>query len=150
MIVIKSIGEIKPEEFDHVFGIVRYPKKMASLKGVKIIPALAPTSDLFDICQELKKTDDWGSLAFKEIYVPRFLRDFRKNSDAKDFLRKLYRNEHSDNPKKIALVCYCPNEKLCHRSIIAGLLQGLGIKVETSLGLDYSKYYKIYKEEEKR
>ncbi|WP_155957648.1 hypothetical protein [Eubacterium sp. 14-2] len=41
--------------------------------------------------------------------------------------------------KRICLVCFCLDETLCHRSIIAGILQCTGIQIQ-GVKRNYSKY----------
>lgn len=78
MIVIKSVSEIKENDFDEIWAIVRFPKKMESIKSKIIVPDLAPTSDLFGIYKELDNRGEWNSATFEDIYVPRFLKDIKK------------------------------------------------------------------------
>lgn len=145
MITIKRVSEIQASDFDEIWAIVRYPKKLSHAFGKKLkcIYDLAPTSDLFSICQELKKDDDWHKGTFKDIYVPRFLKDLARNDQARTLLADLCREDKRG--KRIALICYCSDERMCHRSIISGLLQGTGIEIDNSLHEDYSRYYKQYK-----
>lgn len=73
---------------------------------------------------------------FDEIYIPHFLEDLSKNTKAKFLLKELC---EKSNEKDIFLVCFCQEERLCHRSIIAGILLGMGADIETSV--EYLKYY---------
>ena len=61
--------------------------------------------------------------------------------EEKDALNQLYVMSKTQN---ILLVCFCENEDLCHRSIIAGLLSGAGAEVQTSSGHNYDKYWDMY------
>ena len=53
-------------------------------------------------------------------------------------------NELFSTSKHICLICFCPEEALCHRSIIGGMLQGAGLEVK-GLSRDYSYYFDWYK-----
>jgi len=60
-----------------------------------------------------------------------------------NYLNQLYLADKAG--KKINLVCFCPTEDMCHRIIIAGLLQGSGCDVQLKSNIDYQKYYELYK-----
>lgn len=47
------------------------------------------------------------------------------------------------NGKCICLACFCPDETLCHRSIVASILQYAGIAIH-GVKDDYSQYGKIW------
>lgn len=53
--------------------------------------------------------------------------------------------------KRIALACFCPDEATCHRSIVAGILQHAGVRIQGVKG-DHSPYGRLYfgREVEKR
>lgn len=50
----------------------------------------------------------------------------------------------------MGLACFCGDETLCHRSIVAGLLQGAGADVRLASGADYSRYFEAFRAMEKR
>lgn len=50
----------------------------------------------------------------------------------------------------VGLACFCGDETLCHRSIVAGLLQGAGADVRLASGADYSRYFEAFRAMEKR
>ena len=50
--------------------------------------------------------------------------------------------------KDIFLACYCAVEALCHRSIIAGILLGMGAQIKTDDS--YIKYFELLSIEQYR
>ena len=136
MIDVKVISDVKYEDYDVVYAIVRSMK----YKSNKIIqvPELSPSKELFFEYLKLKKEKNWNKETFEKIYVPQFLKEM-KGKKATDWLNKIY---IEGKQKRICLVCFCPQEELCHRKIIKGLLQGA--KADISLEKDYRKYYEMY------
>ena len=139
MIDILAIKDVKYEDYNEIWAIVR------SLKHpnphIEQIQDLSPSWDLFSKFQNLKKAGNWNQKTFQEIYVPQFLNEM-KSKNARKRLNELYLKDRAK--KRIALICFCPDESLCHRSIIAGLLQGCGCEV-TGVKQDYAAYFKAYK-----
>lgn len=68
--------------------------------------------------------------------MPVFLKEIQ-NSAARKKLAELI--DLDKQGKRICLACFCPDETLCHRSIVAGILQDKGIHVYGVRG-DYSQY----------
>lgn len=60
-------------------------------------------------------------------YVPIFIEQMRNDEKAKAYLRQL---ADESKFKNIALVCFCKDETMCHRSIIGGILYHMGASVE--------------------
>lgn len=141
MITIKNIRNVKYEEYDEVWAIVQSMKNPSP--KIKQVKALAPTKSLFFAYRNMANSGTWNQKAFDEIYVPQFLHDLITNkAETYKMLNQLYNLDKAE--KKICLVCFCSNETMCHRSIIAGLLQGVGCNVITETGNDYKKYYDRY------
>lgn len=135
--------KLNNEEWDYNFAIVRSISKKAPLRaGEEQVSVLSPSSELFGWYYNLKKQGLWRDDLFVTGYVPRFLKEMH-SQEARDMLNKIYLLDKQG--KKIALTCFCTNEAGCHRSIIAGLLQGVGCAVITSSGTDYRKYYDMYR-----
>ena len=139
MIYIKAIRDVKYDDYDEVWAIVR-SWKTPNNPHVKHVPELSPSPKLFGMFQEAKKKETWGEVYFNTIYVPIFLTDVKKDNKAKNALNRLVKADREG--KNICLVCYCTDEHICHRSIVAGLLQGIGCNVD--VGDNYSKYYDQY------
>lgn len=90
----------------------------------------------------LKNAGKWRESSFRDIYVPQFLQEARHSQETANLLNLMWQKDHDG--ANIALACFCPDETLCHRSIIAGLLQGAGANIQTDTGNDYSHYYQMY------
>lgn len=134
MITIASIREIKSTEYDEVWAIVRNLKN----GNYNVVSELAPSQSLYSWFYQTKQAGNWNQEMFDTIYVPRFIDEFTKAG--KDRLKELRALDKAG--KNIALFCYCTDEKMCHRSIIAGILQGMGCNV--NIENDYSFYYKMF------
>lgn len=126
----------------------RYPKysneinqknyQLLMQPNVKIVDDLAPSRDLFTWYMRTKQQGNWNMDTFTNGYVPTFIKDIFANQDAKDRLNQLWRLDKQG--KTILLVCSCQEEAMCHRSIIAGLLHGVGCNVSSSMNNDISQY----------
>lgn len=146
MITITNIRNAKNTNPDEIWAIVRSMKKPSP--DIKQVQDLSPSWDLFKTFQTLKEHNHWNHNTFREIYVPEFLSGLIENKDkVYPLLNELWRLDKYG--KNICLVCFCTDETMCHRSIIAGLLQGVGCNVTTDTGLDYSMYNEIFKKMEK-
>lgn len=139
MITIGSFKDID-SSYDEVWIIVRSLKGGTPQVGnCYHVPVLSPDWNLFKDYRKWADANAWNKECFMERYVPRFLKQM-KTPEAKQALNSLYFKSKNSN---ILLVCFCPNEEMCHRSIVFGLLQGVG--TETN-GNDYSHFYDMYKE----
>lgn len=134
MIYTRCLSRIRSEHFDEVYAIVRSMQKPIS--NVQQLRALAPSLNLFLEQQSMKKAGRWNSATFKSWFAPAFLKDMNSVVSIQVLDALVERSE----TKEIALVCYCGNETLCHRSLIAGLLQKHGVKVDTESGIDFSGF----------
>lgn len=141
MIEIRNIRNVRRGQFDEVWAIVRYYRGKSD--WITHVPELSPSQLLVARYSKLKLAGEWNKSSFDEKYLPVFLREMKAPA-ARNKLNELYRADKAG--KRIALVCFCADESLCHRSIIAGFLQGVGCDVKTANGADYSGYYQAYME----
>lgn len=139
MIAIKNIRDVNYAGYDEVWAIVR--KMQRPNPNIIQVPALSPSWDLFSKYMDLKNNNNWNAETFRTVYLPQFLNEMH-SAEARAELNKLYKLDKAG--RNICLVCYCVDETLCHRSIIAGLLQGVGCNV-VGVKADYSSYYTQYK-----
>lgn len=139
-ITILNIGEAKRENFDETWAIVRSWKN--NNHWMKHIPELSPSWGLFSTYRKLVSENNWNEQSFKNIYLPQFLKEMH-SKEATQKLNELYQLDKQG--KSIALICFCKEEQLCHRSIVAGLLQGVKANVVVPSGKNYSQYYDEYK-----
>lgn len=135
------------EKYDKIYVIVRSIGKRNILMADNILhlPVLSPSWNLFakylNACKEKQFSEQW----FQYVYVKQFLSEMQ-SQECRDALNKLYQEAQTKN---IAIVCYCKEENLCHRSIIMGLLQGAEhecSKQITCCSTDYSHYYNQFKQ----
>lgn len=141
MITIRRISNVKPDEFDEVWAIVRSMKQPSS--WIKQVTALSPEKSIFWHYLDSKKAGNWNANTFATDYVPAFISQLRNDPEAINMLNTLYQLDKAG--KNICLVCFCTDETMCHRSIIAGLLQAVGCNIVTETGNDYRKYYDLFK-----
>lgn len=126
MIRIEQIPDISITEYDEIWWIVRSPDDPP--KEEKLVQSMAPSIELFQKYREAFPAGRFDAEFFQKEYVPQFISELSKNEDVKEMLDYLYRE---GNRRNIVLGCYCENEALCHRSIIAGILLGMGAKIQT-------------------
>lgn len=133
MITVTNIRNINYAAYDEIWAIVRSLKNPRKMKHV---PELSPSWALFKKYLRLRDAGQWNADSFKSVYVPTFLKEMA-GTEAQRKLSELI--ELDRQGKRICLACFCRDEALCHRSIIAGILQGRGIQVQGVNG-DYSEY----------
>lgn len=139
MIKVTNFNKM-PKGYNEYWAIVRSYKN--PINKIEHIDALSPSYNLFQKYLTLRNCGKWNMETFNSIYVPQFLSEIKENQYAKQCLN--YLCEHSEKGERICLMCFCSNEELCHRSIIAGLLNGVGCDVSTDTGETYSSYYEQY------
>lgn len=138
---IKNLRSLTRNPGTAAYAIVRsltYP-----VPGATQMDVLSPSRDLFFWYRRMVNAGKWNKRAFDEEYVPRFLKEIKSSPAAKAALEDISRR--SRNGETIALACFCADESMCHRSIIAGILAGAGADVKTDSGKDYSFYYDMYR-----
>lgn len=143
IINLREISETLQDGYT-VLVITRYPGKFKDYidktNGVYHCPDLAPSPELMSLVQAAKKGGYWNQEYFNREYRDRFLKEIAESQNAKNVLNKIYLQ--AMNGRNIALACFCGNEEMCHRSIVAGLLQGYGVPF---IGNDYSFYLLRYR-----
>lgn len=140
MIYIKRIEEICISDYDEIWWIVRSPDCLP--KKEKLVQSLAPSKELFQRYRNAFHAGQFDTIFFQNEYVPQFISELLKSEKAKDDLNYLCQEGSRIN---IVLGCYCENEKLCHRSIVAGILLGMGAEIKADP--EYRKYYELFQEE---
>ena len=134
MIYICDIWSIDPEiEFDEKWAIARHMKLQSNNPGIVQHEELSPSEPLFARAKR-------GEIDFRKEYVPRFIEEIADHQESTKALDYLVQADKDG--KNIALICSCDNENECHRSIIGGILQGMGAKV-SGLTRDYSFYHRM-------
>lgn len=107
---------------------------------MKHVPVLSPSWNLFKTYLNLRDARKWNTKSFSDVYVPTFLREMRSKIVRKKLTELI---ELDRRGKHICLACFCPDESLCHRSIIAGILQNAGVLVR-GVHADYSRYGSLW------
>lgn len=138
-IIIDNIRNISNNSDYENIIIVRSLKH--AINGASHQPILSPSVSLLCDYQKWAKQGNWNAEKFASDYVPRFIHEIKHNPNAIALLDELYKRSKSDD---IALYCFCQDETLCHRSIVAGMLLGAGANISCSE--DYRKYWQIFKE----
>ena len=139
MIKLRSVSNVKPDEFDEVWIICRSIQKLSRTlidnPKVKHVSELSPSKNLFFAYRGWVNQGVWSKSMWNDRYVPFFLGQLRNDEKAKAYLQQLADESKSQN---IALVCFCRDEAMCHRSIIGGILYHMGASVE--IEDDYKVY----------
>lgn len=134
MIKVGNVAGLNEYQYDENWLIVRKPDEIPAF--VKHEPLLSPSPELFRKYREAYHAGLFNQEFFNQVYVPQFLRELAGNAEAMAVLNCLVKNSKS---KDILLACYCENESMCHRSIIAGVLLGMGAEIDTLSA--YQKYF---------
>jgi len=139
MIHLGNILHINPYEYDEVwvicYSVGDILDKIDNNTNVFHVPELAPSKELFDKYRTMVHSGNWNREAFIKYYVPIFLEDIRKNDNALKHLKSLVEKSEEKN---IILTCFCEDESICHRSIVAGILKNLGALINCN------PEYKVY------
>lgn len=134
MICIKSYESVDSNDYDEVWMIVRSWSDPDP--DMRHVPDLSPSLELLNKYLALREKGEWNYEKFTTVYLPQFLQEFHDNSSVtQPLLEELC--QKSKAGKNICLACFCMDETICHRSIIAGFLQDKGITVQTETGNDY-------------
>ena len=140
MIKIGTYSDIS-SNYDEIWAIMRSDKQVPNAKNtlVKHVPLLSPSSDLFHKYLDLKSKGQWTREAFKTSYLSQFLTEMYTPA-VFELLKELYIMSKTQN---ILLLCACKEESMCHRSIIAGILQGMygDINIQSNDDCNYISYY---------
>ena len=138
MLIVTDIRTIGRIQADQKFAIVRSLTR--PITGVSQWADLSPSRDLFREYLRLRDAGKWDAKAFEEIYVPKFLAEMRQPR-AQAALAKLHDMAMNAN---VAVACFCTDESMCHRSIVASLLAatGVAIRMKTPVNPRYAELYR--------
>ena len=112
-------------DFDARWAIVRSLR--ASIPGVRWVPELSPSTQLFYQYCAWKKQGEWGKQKFEEGYKPVFIHDIQSDPEAQALLDEIVAMHEAG--LNIALACFCSDYETCHRSIIADMLRERNVPV---------------------
>lgn len=104
---------------------------------------LLPGKDLIATAANFKADGDVDGMSqfFDETIVPQYLDQLRTGA-GRALLNELYKDVKTG--KTIAIGCYCADEAVCVRSVLAGLFQGVGLEVKGVDG-NYAGYFDMFK-----
>lgn len=141
MIVVTNLRDLTryyADEYMVVMRSMKYP-----IDGVIQVTELSPSKDLFFKYLNWSKAGQWNQQVFDTLYVPEFLQGIKENREgSRDALNSLFlRSKHGET---IVIGCVCVKESLCHRCVLAGLLNGAGCEVSTDTGEKYLRYWEMY------
>ncbi len=137
MIKIGRISDVSTD-FDENWLVVRSLKAAVPPHAIHE-PRLSPSRQLFYRYMDAKAEGRFDAEWFQRTYVPAFLRELAADRGNMLLLDQLYRDSFT---KDILLACFCADEALCHRSILAGLLAGAGAAVRCDAG--YVEYFRMF------
>lgn len=146
MIRVTSLSNLRKcqEEFDEVWIISRHVKNQ--MKGITQVTDLSPSYDLLRKYTTLEKEGKWNADSFDKQYLPDFIKEMASSDVVVQRLNYLCKMDKEG--KNICLLCFCKDERECHRSIVGGILQGAHRNVVfDDPNADYSKYYDMYREQ---
>lgn len=142
MIRITSIRRCHIVDYDNIYLIVRSiasleKSKSSILTHATHVPELSPSRELFYRYLDWSKSGCWDQNKFDNEYKPTFLNELNNDPNAAAWLEKLAADDRAG--KKIALLCFCPNENLCHRIIIGDILKEKGCNVVLDKDIDNNR-----------
>jgi uncharacterized protein YeaO (DUF488 family) len=116
-IKLKSLRQSKESSDGLIILITRFrPRyvKKGNENGDAWYRELAPSRQLWNDYFKLHKID-WNQ------YRERFIEQIRDNPKFTELIHWLCKFENDNNSNNITLMCFCENEKSCHRSIVKDL-----------------------------
>lgn len=122
-----QIKDLKPSSSEAQYAIVRSLKN--PIRNTQQLACLSPSRQLFWDYLDWKKKGFWNQDVFRTLYAPRFLRELKENPEAHQAIRMLL--ERDRNGETIRLACFCSDETLCHRILLAGILKENGADTRT-------------------
>ena len=143
IISIKDIAKTIDEGYK-VYIIVRALGKAKSLvddKSVFYLPDLSPSFRLLNMKRAWDQCGAWNQDAFIEGFAPEYMLELQ-GKQQKTAMNKIWHDAIEGN---VALACFCPDETLCHRSLLLGIFQAYeGFPAERSAERNYSPYFLMY------
>lgn len=145
MLKFGTYSDISPD-YDEIWVIMRSVKKLPTTKSdtiIKQVQELSPSVELLSYYLDMKRAGEWTEENFKFKYVPEFI----SNINNQQSLNALLELHEKAKDKNILVMCSCKNELMCHRSIVAGIMQGMfgDINIESNDPANYMSYYYDYK-----
>ena len=131
-----------------VFLITRIPGNLAKYvdgEKIRLCRQMSPSPELLKLKKQLQDSGKWNQETFDKQFVPRFAEEFALNREARAAMNEVFQLVLKG--RNVALACFCNEEELCHRCIVKGFLQAVGVPSE---GEDYSFYFLHFLAAEKK
>ena len=91
MITIKALRDVKYDDYDEVWAIVR--KMKYQNPRIKQVIALAPSIDLYIKYRMRLAAGMWNEEEFQKMYVPQFLSELKGSREGMSALTELYNTD---------------------------------------------------------
>lgn len=111
-----------------------YALKFFGVRLAKFLPngwvhknSLTPEKSLLFKVKQLEKDGLWNKDSFQNFYKPNYLKSLKNNKQAKQEYQEII--SHLENGNDVYYACYCRNETICHRSIVADLIHKKGYDI---------------------
>jgi uncharacterized protein YeaO (DUF488 family) len=85
------------------------------------IPELAPNATLFDKYEKNIKSHKWTEEEWNG-YEEAFRKLMMEREKAQELMRSLAKEYANSDTKHVTLLCFCPDEKYCHRRLVKEMI----------------------------
>jgi uncharacterized protein YeaO (DUF488 family) len=85
------------------------------------VPELAPDDALFDKYVKNIKSHKWTEEEWSG-YEEAFRKLMMEREKAQELMRSLAKEYANSDTKHVTLLCFCPNEKYCHRRLVKEMI----------------------------
>ena len=123
MLITGTFHDIGKVKCDEIWCIVRSLKNGLPNADVPIyhVPDLSPSFQLFKNYLAWRDQGVWNLQTFEQCYKPRFMQEMC-NVQALAMLNRLY---EKSKVMDILIVCFCPDESMCHRSLVKQIIASM-------------------------
>ena len=141
MLYFGSFKDIDTTKYYKVVLAVRHLQHPVKGDNVIHAPVLAPSAYLIAKIRKEKEAGTFDYPMWRAVFVAEYMSELIASVNAQKTLINLYK---AGCEKDILVCCYCPDDTVCHRSVIQGLMQGRGRKQNNDVVVsdkDYSYFY---------
>lgn len=140
MIYIGKPSYISKKKTDEVWCIQKNEK--CKIKHWDIVKAWAPSDTAIEVRKRVADAQVLTLDTFRDKCAPIYIKQIIYNKNAVNLLTQLIWYDKIDTVIGITTIPYPEAEHLSYISVIAGILQGSGSRVQLGSGKDYSVYCK--------
>lgn len=120
-------GWVHRKECTPSYELLMFCKKLEKEK--KYEPELFPSVHVSEEADRyLKENPIWNEYVFRKVYLPNYLKSVNLEKGKKEITEII---THLNKGENVYYACYCANEKICHRNIVAGIIKKQGFEVES-------------------